>query len=555
MRLRSFTLMFFLLLGTLAGAQQIRDLDIKAVLLKDGSAEITQVWDVLVTDGTEWYVPVGNLGKMQITDFSVSENGRPFYYEGDSWDIHRSLEEKAGRCGIVRKRSDAVELCWGQGSIGNHQWTASFTVTGLVQSLQDKDAFNFMFVNPGLVAPPRHVKVTIRNATGGPEWTTDNTLVWGFGCPGEINVIDGEIIAESTEPLAYDNKLIAMVAFDKGLFEPAVSRDISFSEMQDKALEGSSYGEGDESFKHFLWLMLACLLSGGALILWVAIAYATGNKYKKSLFGTRKITEWFREAPLEGNLFASDYVLENSSRFGITTPNSQNLIGAFFLRWILEGTVRVEPDPKKPKRVNLAFGDAPEITDDVERALYEMAREASGANLLLESGEFEKWSEKNFRKFTAWPERAKARGRNILHTKGYLTGLPSKEEGAREMRHVIEFKNFLTDFTLSKERGAVEVKLWKDYLVFAQLFGIADKVAAQFERLYPTEFKEYAQQTVGMDIPYMMRTIRMTNNMSSSAVNRAVQRYQTGSIKGLGGGMYIGGGGGFSGGGFGGGSR
>ena len=58
-----------------------------------------------------------------------------------------------------------------------------------------------------------------------------------------------------------------------------------------------------------------------------------------------------------------------------------------------------------------------------------------------------------------------------------------------------------------------------------------------------------------MDIPYMMRTIRMTNNMSSSAVNRAVQRYQTGSIKGLGGGMSIGGGGGFSGGGFGGGVR
>ena len=78
MRLRSFTLTFFLLLGTLAGAQQIRDLDIKAVLLKDGSAEITQVWDVLVTDGTEWYVPVGNLGKMQITDFSVSENNSDY---------------------------------------------------------------------------------------------------------------------------------------------------------------------------------------------------------------------------------------------------------------------------------------------------------------------------------------------------------------------------------------------------------------------------------------------------------------------------------------------
>ncbi len=555
MRLRALTFAFFLLLGTLSGAQQIRDLDIKAVLLKDGSAEITQVWDVLVTDGTEWYVPVENLGRMEITDFSVSENGVPFFYEGDTWDIQRTLEEKAGRCGIVRKRNDAVELCWGQGSLGNHVWTASFTVKGLVQALSDADAFNFMFVNPGLAAPPQHVKLTIRNATGGAEWTTDNTKVWGFGCAGDINVIDGEIVAESLEPFSYDSKLIAMVAFEKGQFEPSLSRDMSFTEMADRAFEGSSYGQGDDSFKEFMMLALALMLSGGALILWVAIAHATGRKYKKSLFGTRKITEWYREAPLEGNLFASDYVLENSSRFGIASSNSQNLIGAFFLRWILDGIIRVEADPVKSRRVNLAFVDSPEIEDDVERALYEMAREASGENLLLESGEFEKWSEKNFRKFTAWPERAKARGRNYLYTKGYFSGSSAKEEGAREMRHVIEFKNFLNDFTLSKERGAVEVKLWKDYLVFAQLFGIADKVATQFEKLYPAEFKEYAQQTVGMDIPYMMRTIRMTNNMSASAVNRAVQRYQTGSIKGLGGGMSFGGGGGFSGGGFGGGSR
>ena len=120
--------------------------------------------------------------------------------------------------------------------------------------------------------------------------------------------------------------------------------------------------------------------------------------------------------------------------------------------------------------------------------------------------------------------------------------------------HVVEFKNFLNDFTLSKERGAGEVGLWKDYLVFAQLYGIADKVAEQFQKLYPKEFQELSE-SVGVNPNDMMRTIRVNNNIATSSFNRATSKYQAGSIKGTGGHTSFGGGGGFSGGGFGGGGR
>ena len=94
----------------------------------------------------------------------------------------------------------------------------------------------------------------------------------------------------------------------------------------------------------------------------------------------------------------------------------------------------------------------------------------------------------------------------------------------------------------------------KDYLVFAQLYGIADKVAEQFQKLYPKEFQELSQ-SVGVDPTVMQRTIHMNNMTTTSAMNRAVGKYQAGSIKGTGGHTSFGGGGGFSGGGFGGGSR
>ena len=38
-------------------AQTLRDLDIRAELLPDGSARITQVWDATVVDGTEMSSP------------------------------------------------------------------------------------------------------------------------------------------------------------------------------------------------------------------------------------------------------------------------------------------------------------------------------------------------------------------------------------------------------------------------------------------------------------------------------------------------------------------
>jgi hypothetical protein len=542
------------LAGTLAVyAQAIRDIDIRAVVHEDGSARITQVWDVTVTSGTEWYVPVENLGKMTITDFTVSENGLAFYNEGRRWDVDRSLSEKAGRCGIVEKRN-GVELCWGQGSLGDHVWTAEFTAHGLVQSFTDADGFNFQFVNPGLVAAPQHVKVTIVNATGGPEWTYDNTRVWGFGSYGDINVQDGQIVYESLEPYSSGSSAIILSRFEKGQFTSTVSHDTSFDELREKALEGSSYGENQRE-KTFLRVLFALIFGGGLFVsIRAAVLQALGYKYKKSMYGKTKITEWFREAPLGGNLFASSYVLDNGWRFA-GPSSSKNLIGAFFLRWILDGKVVVQPDAKKAKRVNLAFTPGLQFEDDVEGALYDMAVDASGGNFLLESGEFEKWSEKHFQKFLAWPDRAKARGKSILHEKNLLQhGSTTNDDGKVQACRVVEFMNFLKDFTLHQERGAGEVGLWKDYLVFAQLYGIADKVAEQFQKLYPKEFQQLSE-SVGMNPNDMRRTIRMNNVTTSSAMTRAVGKYQAGSIKGTGGHTSFGGGGGFSGGGFGGGSR
>ena len=541
-------------------AQSIQDVDVTVQLRPDGSAEITQIWDAYVVDGTEWYMPIGNLGKMTVSDLRVWENGQEFISEGDRWDIDRTLSEKAGRCGIVRKGGNSLELCWGQGSYGRHVWTARFDVTGLVQALEDADAFNFMFINAGLVAPPQHAKVTIRMFPGAPAINAENAGIWAFGYEGRIDFIDGEIVAESTVPFGYNSRVIIMARFDKGIFTPELSRDMPFEEMREAAFEGSTYG-GEEGENPFFLILLVVCIRGLTLfaIIWVIWAKVTGNVYLKKVFGVTKIEGFTRELPFKGDILPTYYVLKKGSVFGELTK-SGNLIGAFLMKWIMEGVVSVrkaKPDSEESDIV-LAGGKELQSKYQSEIRLYNMIKEAAGSNLILEKSELKQWADYNYRELVGWPDEVSGDGFAALGIGKYAQSVNSlNAEGQKEAVKVIQFKNFLKDFTLVSERGAIEVKLWKQYLVYAQLYGIADRVAKQFKKLYPAEFESLVQEmgmASDMDLLSTIMYINLLGHRTSASASNA-QAEAEARDNGGGGFSSFGGGGGFSGGGFGGGSR
>ena len=51
-------------------------------------------------------------------------------------------------------------------------------------------------------------------------------------------------------------------------------------------------------------------------------------------------------------------------------------------------------------------------------------------------------------------------------------------------------KKFLLDFSMMPKKEYFEVHIWEEYLIFAQLLGIADKVEKQFSKLYPNFNRE-----------------------------------------------------------------
>ena len=571
-------------------ATDIRSVHTDVYLHKNSNAVVYQRWEVDITGGTEWYIPIQHMGQRSIRSFRVFENDEEYQNEGRNWNSKRTLQEKKFRCGIVETGPESVELCWGQGEYGVHTYHIMYIIDNLIQASADgeNDMFNWQFLNDEWNAPPQKVSMTVYNyADSAYVWQAGeggNVGVWVFGCEADCTVEDHEIHIESTEPFRYDSHLTLMMRFDKGLINPKTTDPRSFEEMRDEAFLGSDYGLTEEDydwqpeerdflyyvkkiFKTLFEIAVGVAIPVVALIILPALLIMgwrklTGRRYKKSVFGKKRITGFTRELPLDGKLYATYSILKEGDHLNGGDSLFAHLMGAYFLRWIHKGLVVCEKDPEKEDRMNLRFTQATpdglQTSDELEQKYYKAARIAAGDNLILAADEFSQWSKANWATVNAWPEEARIAGRHIWEP------LPME---ARQK--VVEFKNFLNDFTISGEREAPEVTLWQEYLVFAQLFGIADKVTKNLEKLYPKIYQEYVSQAhlSSVDTRAVLHSVTRSSASLLSAAQREKSRissmYSSSSSSsshrsrsyGGGGHSSYHGGGGHHGGGHGGGSR
>ena len=512
-------------------ANSIDNIDMKVYIDSMGNANIEEVWEAYLTQGTEGYKPYSDLGISEITNFTVTDDRGVTYENIGKWNTNASFSSKKNKNGI-HTTSNGVELCFGISEYGNRTYTLKYTITNFVTQYKDTQGIYFTFLDMNQYIGG--AKVTIYSDT--PFTIEDNVKIWGFGHIGTTTIVDGKIVIETTESLKSTDYVSGLVRFESNMFNTRKKSNLTFDDVYDDAMIGTGdEGKIDEdsgykSVNPVIAIPLMILILGIYMVFnpvtWIIVfIFIYAIKGKTWLFGSSKADNrlvfeggkdiskgeinYFRELPCNKDIFYAYFVTYSYGVSQISTAK-EGILGAILLKWILENKITITETKKglfnfKDNNYAVDFNNMSVPSDEIEVELYNLFVSAAGINKVLEPKEFERWCTKNYYKLSSCFDKVLNGQTTKLEDMGLI--VKDEEEVAamfgkkktitirkvnRKVRDeaikMAGLKKFLLETSID-EKKFIEVHLWDYYLMYAELLGIADKVKEQFSKLYP-DFKE-----------------------------------------------------------------
>ena len=102
------------------------------------------------------------------------------------------------------------------------------------------------------------------------------------------------------------------------------------------------------------------------------------------------------------------------------------------------------------------------------------------------------------------------------------------EAGKEEGKHLLGLRKFLMDFTLTSQREAFDAHLWKEYMVYGALLGIAHIVAKQLKEIAPQYMDEDLNSVLDTSLDFS-QIVRTANVLHIRSTNLSSGSYSTGS--------------------------
>lgn len=232
----------------------------------------------------------------------------------------------------------------------------------------------------------------------------------------------------------------------------------------------------------------------------ILVIYKIVSKRNKSKQQIKNINmkSYYRDIPCSGNIDLAYWLLYNFSNLKKDDLNN-GFIGAYLLKWYKNGYVDIKPSDRDDYVIDLKDGNWDKT--DTEKRIYQFLKNVAGNNNILEKNEIQNYCSVGANDFELV-----SLFRNILNEirekleeKKYIISVPAQshiilktqpkitlsEELVKEYENLYGLKNFLEDYSNMEEKMHIEVHIWEDYLIFANLLGITDKVKQQFKKIYP----------------------------------------------------------------------
>ena len=565
---------------------------------RDGTANITEDWYVNISEGTEVYKSYGNLGRSEIKNFTVTDRSGAVYEFQDVWNTARSFEEKRRRNGMLVNAAGDTELCWGVSEYGFMDYRLTYQITNFVNQYDDAQGVYFELVPQPLNHSINGVHVTI---TSDIPFSQDTAKIWGFGYEGTVVFKDGAIAMDSGYGFPKDSYMVALIQFEEDYVRTGNRVYKSFQDEYKQAMKDAEPPR--RSFEEWVSdtvageltviAMLAVFLIGSGMLINRVTRRKKRDRHRdgtvcRSFFtdinfgaGGLKIpsersADYWRDIPCNKDLSLA-YWVAYYYRVSPEDTVKTGLMGAILLQWLKQGSIQLVPARKgifrfRDNTYAVHFGGFMTTENEYEQRLLGMMRSAAGSRGELKPKQFGKWCKKNYVRVRVFFSETLSCADQWLLEQGWMTertaeeriGLYSSRTYTKTIRDVDPgvknealklqgLKRFLLEFSLIREKQAFEVRLWEDYLIFAQLLGIAKKVREQFSKVYP-DAKLYAKLGTKTGAGVAVDFCASIASAGCSYAARGEQRAHrssgggsSGSSSGGGGSSHSGGGGGASG--------
>ncbi len=410
-------------------ADHMYNVDMDIYLEEDGTAKVTEVWDVKADSGSEWYKAMYNLGTEEVSNYKVSMDGEALTYK-ENWDVNGSMIQKRGYYGI-NYVPEGIELCFGKGDMSRHKFTLTYDISNFVTNVGDAQAiYQTLFPNATIDA----FTVTISSYYEFP----DTLDVWGFGGQFLAYVKDGKIELNSDGYPLRNDDVIVLAKFPLETFKTNNTNGNfnSFDELLTKANEGTfDYDWGDDYPKEqSFWdkviniiSMLFSFIFPLIIVMVVAIAASkSGYGYKDNKTINKKEVPMFRDIPCNKDIYYANALI-NLNNFGY---KDTNIFGAIILKWLRQDKITIKNETKGIFNKETSVIDLtrnPSFDVPLEQELFDVMYKASGDGI-LEAKELEKWCKKNYTKCFGLFERIKNHEIDDLRSNGHIYKRQNKEE-------------------------------------------------------------------------------------------------------------------------------
>lgn len=565
----------------------IQNIDIKVELYPDGSAKFIDHRIFQADSGTEHFLSFGNLGNIQLEDYRVyDENGNELQ-KVEFWNVNGSLEDKAGKYGL-NHTSDGFEICFGIGQLGRREFTIEYTLSNFVFNTTDgNQAIYWKFLNEDMNTV-HFAKVTIVNKSDF-NFEYPSTRLWGFGFEGHTNISKNELTAYTSGIFTKKDYMVLLSIFDSQIAMTNNNESWSTQALIEQAMEGTGFkyeedtgnsGNSDinganslieNDSGNDLGFSIGSIIRSLAPVLIIAFAFITAIT---ALIGVisktfnKKTSKMLDKREKEVNYHRSVPEYNFQDLYSLLDRDVSDVISAFIIKWISEDKLQYRVEEKtrffgnKKDELHLVINkdklNEP-LKEEVEYELWRIVIQASGADLILNQKEFNRYITRNISEFNSWEDAIMNNSNKFLSRNKLLemkevrklffktVDIKTTPKGEEVIDQVAGFRKYLKEFSLLNERDVSFATIWGEFMVWAAYLGIAEEVYEQFKIVYPN-FEEIS--------PVDTSVVIMTNSFARSAMSTQYSVNNPSNLSGGGGSSFSGGGGGGSfGGGSGGGTR